>query len=221
MTGRHKGVKAKAFFILFAFMFLCFLFFGGCAQPRAKKIAVQDITASPTGKTEKELLELLERRFENPQVHYELGRLYHSEKRWDKAEYHYNNALSFDPSHRPAQAAIVKMLFDSDQSAKAEQFAKNYIFQVSESAVGSLYLALAFEAEALDEYALICFKQAIGLAPNSADVNKQFGLYCLRKADTSRAEEYLSRSFELNPNQPDVAGELGRLGVVVQVPQGP
>jgi hypothetical protein len=29
------------------------------------------------------------------------------------------------------------------------------------------------------------------------------------------------RSFELNPRQPDVAGALGRLGVVVESPQAP
>jgi hypothetical protein len=29
----------------------------------------------------------------------------------------------------------------------------------------------------------------------------------------------LSRSFQLNPNQPDVAGELGRLGVAVKIPR--
>jgi hypothetical protein len=29
----------------------------------------------------------------------------------------------------------------------------------------------------------------------------------------------LVRSFQLNPNQPEVAGELGRLGVVVRIPR--
>ena len=35
----------------------------------------------------------------------------------------------------------------------------------------------------------------------------------------SVAEEYLRRSFQLNPYQPEVAGELGRMGVVVQIPR--
>jgi hypothetical protein len=44
------------------------------------------------------------------------------------------------------------------------------------------------------------------------------GLYYLGKGDTAQAKQYLVRSFEINPRQPDVAGALGRLGVVVELP---
>jgi hypothetical protein len=49
-------------------------------------------------------------------------------------------------------------------------------------------------------------------------VNKEMGLYYLDKGDKVLAKEYLIRSFNLDPNQPDVAGELGRLGVEVKIP---
>jgi hypothetical protein len=45
------------------------------------------------------------------------------------------------------------------------------------------------------------------------------GYYYLSKNDKVRAKEYLVRSFQLDPNQPEVAGELGRLGVEVRIPQ--
>jgi len=57
------------------------------------------------------------------------------------------------------------------------------------------------------------------LAPNSAKINRQIGYYYLSKNDKNRAKDYLTRSFQLNPNQPEVAGELGRLGVGVKIPR--
>jgi hypothetical protein len=44
------------------------------------------------------------------------------------------------------------------------------------------------------------------------------GYYYLSKNDTVRAKEYFTRSFQLDPGQPEVAGELGRLGVEVRIP---
>ena len=40
-----------------------------------------------------DLLKTIDRKFENPQAHYELGQVYQSERNWLKAEYHYNTAL--------------------------------------------------------------------------------------------------------------------------------
>ena len=71
----------------------------------------------------------------------------------------------------------------------------------------------------MDEYALVCYRQALGLSPNSAAIHKQIGYYYLSKKDMVLAEEYLRRSFQLDPYQPEVAGELGRMGVVVQIPR--
>jgi len=113
---------------------------------------------------------------------------------------------------------MVKVLANSGDTAKAEQYAKAYMNQASNSAMASLQLAEAFDKQGLDEYALACYKQALRLAPDSPEVNKQVGYYYLNNDDKTRAKDYLSRSFQLNPNQPDVAGELGRLGVVVKIP---
>ena len=82
-------------------------------------------------------------------------------------------------------------------------------------------MAWQFEQLGLDAYALRGFRQAIDVAPDSSEANKQVGFYYLGKGDTAKAKQYLMRSFELNARQPDVAGALGRLGVVVEAPGAP
>ena len=200
------------FFILtFSSLLICS--FTGCQPEDASNEAKISID-----KRKADLFKQLEMKFENPDVHYELGQLYLAESNWAKAEYHFNIALSFEPAHRPAQAALVKGLIKNSHKSQAEKYAKDYINRVSGSAKASLELADAFHKQGLDEYALTSYQQALRLEPNSPDVHKQLGYYYLSKNDNTKAQDYFSRSFQLNPKQPDVAGELGRLGVVVRIP---
>jgi tetratricopeptide (TPR) repeat protein len=223
MMGKNKDREAKVNVLFSACMFLIFalLFFSGCVEQQTTSGNVENLKITPVEKTEDELLAELHFKFENPDAHYQLGGVYHKQGRWAKAEYHYNLALSFDPSHRAAQAAMIKMLGDSGDTTKAEQFAKAYINQVAVSAKQSLKLARAFEQEQLYEYALTCYEQALRLGPNLPEVSKYLGYYYLNRGNKERAKEFLTRSFKLNPNQPDVAGALGRLGVAVEVPNKP
>ncbi|MDI6448899.1 tetratricopeptide repeat protein [Anaerobaca lacustris] len=223
MTGERKSRKTPATgsmpaFLLFA---VASLVLAGCAT--TTQSTVDSTGVVPSEKGERELLADIERKFENPQAHYELGRLYARSRQWSKAEYHYNNALGFDPALRAAQAGLVKLFVDQGQSAKAEQFASSYIrtLEISRHERELLRLAWEFEKVGLDEYALRCFRQALAIAPDSFEANKQMGFYYLGKNDTARARQYLSRSFEINPRQPDVAGALGTLGVVVESPESP
>lgn len=196
--------------------FLIFwLLLSGCNRPQPSVTSTAKPTVADIRKAS--LLKEIDNKFENPDAHFELGELYQAEGQWAKAEYHYNIALSFAPAHRPAQAAMVKLLLSSGKTAKAKVAADLYISQVSGSAEESLKLGMAFAKQQLDDYALVCYQQAINLEPNSAQINKQIGYYYLAKNDLTQAKEYLSRSFQLDPVQPDVAGELGRLGVVVRI----
>jgi tetratricopeptide (TPR) repeat protein len=217
-----SDLKNRAVLLIPAFM-LCELLLGGCNNSQSTtgpKPPVPDkVKATVTDVRKDALLKELDRRFENPDVHYELGQLYQADGMWSKAEYHYNVALSFAPAHRPAQAAKVKTLSGSGNSAGAKVAADLYIDQVSGSAEESLKLGLAFAKQQLDDYALACYMQALNLAPKSARVAREIGYYYLRKNDLIRAKEYLTRSFQLDPRQPDVAGQLGRLGVEVRIPR--
>jgi Tfp pilus assembly protein PilF len=210
----------------FRLLFLVFLVVGALLFPGCNRGASQSSSADPIGtvpseKTETQLLAEVERKFENPSAHYELGVFYHRSQQWTKAEYHYDQALAFDPALRAAQAGKVKMLIDRGDTAKAEQFAGSYMRQAGRDANESLRLAWEFEKLGLDAYAMRCFRTALSAAPDSAEVNKQMGFYYLGKGDNANAKQYLQRSFELDPRQPDVSGALGRLGVVVESPQAP
>jgi len=175
----------------------------------------------PSEKTEAQLQAELERKYVNPQAHYELARLYHKSQNWLKADYHYTQAISYDPAFRAAQAGQIKMFIDRGETAKAEQYAGGYIQMASGSVSETLRLGWEFEQAGLDAYALRCYRLALEAAPDSSEANRQIGFYYLNKGDQTLAKQYLMRSFELNPRQPDVAGALGRLGVVVETPGVP
>lgn len=194
-------------------------FLGGSGAGRASRI--DEVTRTLADEKKAKLLKQIDRKFESPEAHFELGKLYQGDGLWTRAEHEYNIALSFDPAHRRAQAAMVKVLIDSGNTDKAELYADIYMNQVASSASGSLRLALAFQKEELDEYALGCYWQALHLAPNSAKINRQIGYYYLSKNEKGQAREYLGRSFQLDPTQPEVGGQLGRLGVAIKVPRKP
>jgi tetratricopeptide (TPR) repeat protein len=196
---------------------VCALLFGGCQ--RANTAAVSQNTRTAADIRKAELLRELDRKWENPDAHFELGQLYHATGDWSKAEWHYNIALGFNPARRDVQAAVVKLQFDKGDRSRGEWAANTYISQVASSPDQLLALGAAFEKQGLDDYALKCYQDALKMAPDSSTVNRQLGYYYLAKGKKDLAKEYLTRSFQLNPNQPDVAGELGRLGVVIKIPQ--
>lgn len=204
-------------------VFALLVLVSGCTQNKQKTMYGEKVTDKElTGAQDKEkadLLKDLDRKYENPKAHYELGKLYHSEGLWDKAEWEYNKTLAFDPMHHDAQASIIKLLIDKGDQSRSEVVADMYMSQASISAKHSLLLGRAFQERGLDEYSLACFKQAHNLAPNSVVINKQIGYYYLLKKDNTNAEIYLRRAFELDRSQAEVAGELGRLGVRVEVPK--
>ena len=165
-----------------------------------------------------QLQQELNKKWENPPAHYELGQLYHSQGNWSKADWYYDQAISFNPVYREAQTAKVKMQFDMGDRSKGEYLANMYISQASSSPEQLLTLGSAFEKQRLNDYALKCYDTALKMAPDSATVNRQLGYYYLANNQTEQAKDYFIRSFQLNPNQPDVANELGKLGVAVRIP---
>lgn len=197
-------------------LLVCTLLFCGCQSGRAK---VKEVPRTPTDKKKAELLKRIDRKFEDAEAHYELGTMYQADGLWSQAEYEYNTTLSFDPVHRGAQAATVKVLMESGDTNKSHDYVDIYMNQTSNSAYDSLQLAMAFQKHGLDKYSLDCYQQALRLAPSSYRVNRQIGYYYLSKGNQEEAKNYLSRSFQINANQPEVAGELGRLGVAVKIPR--
>ena len=189
---------------------------GGC---KSGAVATDDISIDATSFEKAELLRKIEKKYGNSEAHYKLGKLYYNDGLWDKAEWEFELALRFSPFDSRPQAAMVKTLIAAGKEERSKYSASFYMNQASTSAESSLLLGRSFQRELLDDYAVACYQQALGLAPNSAALHKQIGYYYLSKNELVRAEEYLRRSFQLDPYQAEVAGELGRLGVVVQIPR--
>lgn len=202
--------------LFFNIIIVCILILAGCSSGNKKP---KEIGLTAAEKNKAELLRQIEKKYKDPEAHYQLGKLYQVDALWTQAEHEFTVALGFDPVHRKAQAARVKTLAESGDIRNSKFSADFYINQASATAMGSLELAMAFQKEELDEYAFTCYQQALSLAPNSAKVNRQIGYYYLSKGQQDRARDYLVRSFQLNPNQPEVAGTLGRLGIAVRVGQ--
>ena len=203
-------------------LFALFLFVGGCLGQNKKAKTGKALDKELVGELDEQKLKLLkriDRKFEDPQAHYELGRLYQSEGLWNKAEWEYNRALAFDPVYYKAQAAMVQLLKERGETDRSTIIADMYISQASVSAKHSLLLGRSFQDVGEEDYALVCYLQAVNLAPNSVAINKQIAYYYLAKKDTVRAEQYLRQTFQLDPTQSEVAGELGRLGIEVKVPR--
>lgn len=230
MIGKQKGgpngrsiIWGPEFFSRALLLCMILLLVVGCGSLEegqdGKHLKTKDIPKTPTEEKKAKLLKRINRDFEDAKAHFELGRLYQAEGMWTQAEREYSTALGFDPVHRGAQASRVKVLLNSSDTAQAQVSAEFYMNQASSSAVGSLQLAERFKEQGLDEYAMSCYRQALNLAPNSAKVNRQIGYYYLSKGNKPQAKDYLSRSFQINPNQPEVAMVLGRLGIEVRVPR--
>jgi len=219
MAGRQRSTKPVAKEVVLRVLLGTALFaLWGCGEGARTARPVDTTVTMPSDMTEAQLLAELDKKFENPQVHYDLARLYHKSQNWNKAEYHYNVALGFQPANRAAQAGLVKMYIDRGQTAQAEQFANTYIRQAGTVVGEAIRLGWEFEQLGMDAYALRCYRLAIESAPDSSEANRQIGYYYLGKGDNTQAKQYLSKSFQLNPRQPDVAGALGKLGVVVEAP---
>jgi len=195
------------------------LIFAGCAAPQ--RTAPKSASAGRYVPTEvkKQPVQgvVYDEKYENPQRHYELGQLYRQDAKWVQADAEYSVALQFEPGHKQAQAAMVKMNLERGDKDTSKLLADSYINQSAYSAEALLRLGQAFMSESLDEYAYECFDKGAAIAPDYAAIHTQIGYYYKKKGDAVRAEEAFKKSFRLDPYSSEVAGELGRMGVVVEV----
>jgi uncharacterized protein HemY len=175
--------------------------------------------ARPMPDQEQFLLSLVERNYQDPEAHYQVGEYYHSRQQWDKAQDHLELALNFAPSFRKCQVALIQMLLDKGDRQAADRTVNKFYRQLSNSPLEMVSLAKAFAGGGLDSYAQACFTEATKVSPPSALAFKELGFYWLGKNDVTKAKLSLIRSFEVDPGQADVAGALGELGVVVAVPR--
>ncbi len=199
------------------------LLVSGCETPD-RRTSRQGTYRSPvkektTQERKEELKELLSSRFVDSKLHLEMAVIYLDEQNWEEAKYHYATAISFDPVCWPAQAGLVKIQKLQGRTVEANAAADVYMNQVAASAKKSLKLAMAFDQHKLDEQALACYQQALRVDPEFPEIHRQIGYFYLERGDKVQAEKYFVESFNLNPFQPDIAEQLGFLGVTIESPQ--
>jgi Flp pilus assembly protein TadD len=182
----------------------------GCQSRRPSE--VKELTR------EEQLQRAVERNYRKAEPHYELGVYYMQSGMLERAESEFYIALNCDPVYKDAQAAMVSVQDKLSNPERSKLLAETYIDQARNNAAESFLLGRAFQRHFYEDYAVKCYHNAERLAPESAVLNKYLGYYYLRKGDKAKAESYLTRSFHLDPYQPDVSSELGKLGVVVEVP---
>jgi tetratricopeptide (TPR) repeat protein len=180
---------------------------GGCSKPDTSAPTIAKLNAQ------------LKKKFEQPVVHYQLGQIYQQQGDWNKAASEYDLAVKFDPVFWDAQAGMIKVLRLAGEEQKSAESMKMYLRSASLVPEDSLALGAAFERQKLDDCALAAYEQALKMRPKSAAINKRIGYYYLNRNNQDMAKTYLRRSFELDPYQPEVAGELGKMGIIVKTPE--
>lgn len=171
----------------------------------------------PAPDTEQTLLSQIDQRFENPEAHYKLAKLYHAQGQWIKSEYEYNIAIGFNPVNKLPHAGLVKMYEDWGRTTQAQTaFEKAMRDCLTDEAL--VMLAKALEKEGLRKRAQECYEYALTVSKNKGGIYKEMGYYYLSIGDKVRAEDAFRKSLELRPYQPDVSAELGRMGVKVVAP---
>jgi tetratricopeptide (TPR) repeat protein len=179
---------------------------GGCSKPDTGAPTIAKLNAQ------------LKLKFENPVAHYQLGQIYQQQGDWNKAASEYDLAVKFDPVFWDAEAGMIKVLRLAGEEQKSTDTMKLYLKSASGFPEDSLALGSAFERQNLDDCALAAYEQALKMQPKSAAINKKIGHYYLNRNNKDMAKTYFRRSFELDPYQPDVGGELGKMGIIVKVP---
>lgn len=212
VKSKMTEMKVLSFWQISILVSLLAIILSGCETPKPQADFSVPI---PPEKKKAELKESLKRNFEDSQTHFLLGQLYHADKAWDDAEYEYNLALRFNPTYRPAEAAMIKLQVDRGDNLKAQHYFEIYMNQAGDSPKKLVDLATNLQQQNVDTYALKCFQKALDIAPNSAMVHKYMGYFYLSKNNKEKAKEYFENSYKLDANQPDVALELGKLGVPI------
>lgn len=168
--------------------------------------------------TEESLILQINQKFENPDAHYKLAKMYHSQKQWVKAEYEYNVAIGFSAVNKWPEAGLVRMYKDWARPENA-QAALNKAMYACLTDEELIMLAKALQKEGLVQEPQICYEYALTVAKNKGGIYKEMGFYYLTIGDKVRAEDAFRKSLEIRPYQPDVSAELGRMGVQVVAPE--
>ena len=145
--------------------------------------------------------------------HFNLARAYQELAEYDQAVAEYDRALQCYPGNGKAHSGkidcLVKMKATKKQLDEAVTTAVNIVHQP-----GRIYLTLAmayYHAERRAEVPAALDK-AVKAAPSDPNVQATAGRFYRALGDMDSAKKYLRIAYQLNPQEPGVAYELGMLG---------
>jgi Flp pilus assembly protein TadD len=96
-----------------------------------------------------------------------------------------------------------------EEALRTAHWAANYI---GPSAKQQIWLAKEYEERGDMDNALLRYRQAVAMEPDSAEAHKALGMFLVRTGNKQMAIRALNQSLRLDPTQADVAGTLRSLG---------
>lgn len=145
--------------------------------------------------------------------HFNLASAYQELKEYDRAIEEYDLSLQCHPGNGKAHSGkincLVKMKAPQKQIDETVATAVSIVLQP-----GRIYLTLAMAYYHADRRAEVpaALNKAAKAAPSDPEVQATAGRFYRALGDIDSAKKYLRIAYKLNPEEPDVAYELGILG---------
>jgi len=177
--------------------------------------AVAHLEVNEVSEAESLLQQSLNLNFENPQTHLYLGQCFKQQGRYEKAIYEYRLAVKFRPSFLPAQMALIKTLSEDGQPVASTVQAKNFLEFKTDSVDSLIEIGNTFAEQKLHEQALIAYKQAHNINPNSAAGTVALGDYYFSIGQNEAGLQCYKDAFVIDPIFPGLSRKLGEQGMKV------
>lgn len=146
--------------------------------------------------------------------HYNLGRVCQDLKEYDQAVSEYDLAIQYFPGHRQAHWGKIYCLVN--QGASQEQIKKAVDTAVNQVQLepGRVYLTWAMGYYHTGQTSRMpeMLEKAASASPKDPFVQATVGRYYQAIGNTGSAIKHLTIAYELDPNEPGVAYDLGMLG---------
>ena len=151
----------------------------------------------------------------NTDTLYNLAASYHGQDKLMRAIYYYKQVISLQPGHRKAQQGLTRALEENGDGETATSVTIWSTEYVDNTADGFLHLARSYHRNGDRETALLNYQKAISVEPESAHAHAEYARYCKKIGQEDKAKELLLTAYQLNPDEPGVAAELGQLSVAL------
>lgn len=137
---------------------------------------------------------------ENPSLHLQLGNLYRSKGKFEKARHHFTKALELDPDCAPCHNNLGG-IFEGQGKIKEALFHYSMSLKLNPNfAEAHFNLGNVFARQGKDEEAITHFSRALHLNPDFAEAHNSLGVVLARQNNLDKAIVHFSTALRLKPN---------------------